>query len=307
MKTVVLLLTLLCLRAIQPQSSSTDQFLFQASTPCDSISKALFQIPQEEKCEWMKWKLTLNQDKNSKTYILICQYGMPRQGTRKFAEGSKIIELSGQWDFNQKESVCTLRAGKKNISLSFYQPDPNILHLLDKNKHLMVGNGGWSYTLNKIQYTPGSHVQINRQSEPVPVQTSSALIGVFIGRSPCNHMITEFNKINASICQITKWRLTLYQDSVTHMPANFKLESLYVGTGNNSHVNTGKWTVNRGLIHNKELIVYQLDLDSSQHESTLRFVRADDNVLFFLDKNNCYQAGDDYSSYTLNRMNNLSN
>jgi hypothetical protein len=47
-------------------------------------------------------------------------------------------------------------------------------------------------------------------------------------------------------------------------------------------------------------IVYQLEPDSGKPQS-LSFLKADDNILFFMDKERNLLVGNDYSSYTLNR------
>ena len=293
--------------------NSSVRAVFVASTPCDAVSKTLLQIPPGDGSELMIWNLTLYQD--SKTfapadYTLICRYGLPKQGTKGFMEGSKTITLEGKWSIgigtheNPSAVVYKLNADSSGISLSFLQPDPNLLHLLDADKRLMIGTGAWSYTLNRIDPVPVAHPGlVTRKLSTLPVTNDSGVVGIFGGRTPCNHIVRELNNIDAVGCQITKWRVTLYQDSVSHIPTDFRLETIYVGKGDNRYTNTGKWVLSRGTKVDPEAIVYQMQLDQGKPELTLNFLKADDNILFFLDKDRSLLVGDRYTGYTLNRTN----
>ena len=284
--------------------------VFTASTPCDDVSKALLKIPAGTNCELMKWNLTLYQDSKSlapSTYKLICKYGLPKQGTRDFMEGAETIELKGKLTINKginentQAVVYTLNAENSPVSLSFLQPDQNLLHLLDANKRLMIGNGAWSYTLNRIDPVPLSSAKFSMQTTSAPpITTDSLIVGVFDGRTPCNPALRELNGISATGCQIIKCRLTLYQDIKTHEPKTFQLQTIYVGKGDTRYTSTGKWKMSKGTKTDPEAIVYQLDPDSGKPQ-TLEFIKADDNILFLLDKDRNFLVGNDYSSYTLNR------
>ena len=82
-------------------------------------------------------------------------------------EGTGTIELKGKWTIGKgtNESaeavVYKLNAGNSPISLSFLKPDQNLLHLLDLDKRLMIGNGAWSYTLNRINPIIASSAKLN--------------------------------------------------------------------------------------------------------------------------------------------------
>ena len=278
---------------------SPDAQTFLASTPCDSISKSLLNIPQNEKCEWMQWKLIIYPSAHQ--YSLSCRYGMTRPGTRQFGDGSKTIDLKGKWTTDHSGVTYSLETNQPGITLSFLRLGENLFHLLDQNKRLMVGNGGFSYTFNRVSPVLATPSKANLKPANLPPFSQSSVMGVYLGRTPNDHAARAFNKIIAPEGQITKWRLTLYQDSITHRPTTFKLETLYVGTGNDSHVNTGRWELVMGWEKDPEARLYILNLDPSQPSSRLIFLQGDGNVLFMLDDNYNFKVGNDYAAYTLNR------
>jgi hypothetical protein len=67
---------------------------FEATTPCDEVSRSLLHIPSTDKCAMMKWNLTLL---TPTTYELIYAYGMDKAGSRGFSEGAVTKKQSGKW------------------------------------------------------------------------------------------------------------------------------------------------------------------------------------------------------------------
>jgi hypothetical protein len=61
----------------------------------------------------------------------------------------------------------------------------------------------------------------------------------------------------------------------------------------------GTWTVLRGTGTRPDAVVYQLDPDKPRE--SLSFLKADDNILFFLDEGRNLMVGNGDFSYTLNR------
>jgi len=94
-------------------------------------------------------------------------------------------------------------------------------------------------------------------------------------------------------CFKLKWRLTLLRDSGTGAPTTYKLE----GTLYREHPLEGRWTAVTDPRSNR--VVYRLTLE--QPATSLSFVKADENILFFLDANGAYRVGNEDFSYTLNR------
>lgn len=311
-----LLLPLVCLVSTNSCSQTTfsgsaNPAVFEATTPCNAAVKNIFQIPQDFKAEMMKWKLILYSNAKSSapsTYELICTYGIPKQRTKDLMEGAGKIELKGKWKITKgtggdaEAVVYELNADNSPVSLSFLKPGENLLHLLDADKRMMVGSAAWSYTLNRINPVATSSVKLNAKAglSTPRITTDSIIVGIFEGRTPCDENLCKLNRISTEGCQGIKCQLILYQDIKTHEPTSFLLHTVYVGKGDTKYGNTGKWTITRGTKTDATAIVYQLEADDPK--VSLALMRADDNILFFLDENkDLLTTGSRYTAYTLNR------
>ncbi len=294
------------------QSGPGDKSLsktFEATTPCDDAVKEMLGIAPDFKCEMMKWKLIFFNDskKNPSSFDLVYTYGLAKQGTRGFTEGARTVALKGKWTIekgNPKKSdvIITLIADNSPATLSFLQPGRNLLHLLDKNKQLVNGNAAWSYTLNRTgPETAASGKFIPRPVSSTQLSAISDTVGIYYGRVPCNKVLTAINNISAAGCQVIKCRLVLLQDTTTHTPTNFIIQTIYVGKGDNKYSVTGTWKLLQGTIDDPTAVVYQLLPGEGKSQNQLLLVKADDNILYFLDNDTRLLVGDTYSSYTLNR------
>jgi hypothetical protein len=295
-----------CSQTTKPGDSSTP-IIFEATTPCKDVVKTMLHIPTNTKCEMMRWTVTLLKDQKTlspSSYKLTCVYGIGKQGTRGFMEGAETIELAGKLTIekgikeNKEAVVYKLTSDNSPVSLSFLKLGENLLHLLDIDKHLMVGNGAWSYTFNRIHPVVPSSTKLSLATTS-HVSTGSDTVGVFDGRTPCSDALRALNGISTNECQIIKCRLALFQDSNTHNPTGFLFQTIYVGAGDTKYSNTGKWKVMQGLKNDPSSVVYQLDFDKPQ--LSLALVKADDNILYFLDEDKNLMVGNTYTSYTLNR------
>ncbi|MCX2454179.1 hypothetical protein OQX61_23110 [Pedobacter sp. PLR] len=68
-------------------------------TPCSSGTRPVPGIPKETECELIKWELKLFSGKEqeiSGTYILDCDYGLPKQGTKGLLHGGKRLHRGGK-------------------------------------------------------------------------------------------------------------------------------------------------------------------------------------------------------------------
>ncbi|WP_346317869.1 hypothetical protein [Chitinophaga sp. YIM B06452] len=145
-------LVLLSVMHAYSQSDVPPPVIFAASTPCSQGTRPLPGMDAKEGCGLMKWELALYE----RTFRLRCTYGMPAQGTKGFAGGGKTIALEGQWDIqkgaasNPQATVYQLHDTQSGKTISLLRLNDQLLHLLDSELHLMTGNGGWSYTLNRI-------------------------------------------------------------------------------------------------------------------------------------------------------------
>jgi hypothetical protein len=137
-----------------------------------------------------------------------------------------------------------------------------------------------------------------KNTATVPIPTGPNVLGVFDGRSPCQGIARELHVETIPECTKIKWRLTLYQDSITHAPTEYKLEGFVY----RNPPRKGKWRIVRGTKTNPNAVVIQLDPDDPGKNIFL--LKVDQYVLFFLDKDRRLMVGNENFSYTLYRTEN---
>lgn len=278
--------------------------VFEGITPCSNENPPIPQIAENLVCEQMIWKLTLYQDVASgdpTTYQLSSAYGLSQQGSTGLQRGGTLKDMEGQWTIvegmqtNPKAVVYQLNPVEPDGAINFVKLDDNILHLLNPDMTLMVGNAAWSYTLNRTDKSIDSDAtDLTALSTPVPItsEVSDAGIFKFEGRIPCDEMIMVLHSISASGCQRVKMGLTLQEST-------FELNSIYVGTGDTRYTTTGTWAMLQDTRTDPERLVYQLQPDEAQRP--LYFLKADDNHMFLLDADLNFMVGDALLSFTLSR------
>ena len=83
---------------------------------------------------------------------------MTQPNTTGFNKGSDV-ELKGNWSIIKGTAsepgaiIYQLNINKSSQPLYFLKLHNDLLHLLDNEKKLMIGNPGWSYTLNRDHTT----------------------------------------------------------------------------------------------------------------------------------------------------------
>ena len=169
----------------------------------------------------------------------------------------------------------------------------NLFHLLTDDKKLMVGGGGWSYTLSRKDASLNSSAALSSWTTTLSDEAAEQLI--FDGRTPCLNFALGDKLRITNDCLKLKWRLTLFRDSKTNEPTIYKLES----TMNRRNTIEGKWTITKGIKNNFEAIIYQLNPD--RPDESISFLVGDENVLFFLDRDYRLLTGNEDFSFTLNR------
>jgi hypothetical protein len=278
--------------------------VFAGSTPCDDSIRALLQIPADVEAHLIQWKLTLRQEPKTFApagYELHCQYGITVSGQTGLEKSAKTVDRKGRWKMtkgaNPDAVVCELDGGP-----SFLKVDSNVLHVLNRDRSLMVGGTGWSYTLYRTEASEARVDASLAAAQPpegsytlAPVATGPKVFGVFGGRSPCQGIAREL-KINGVAGRArVKWRVTLYQNPETGAPTTYEVRnSLLRETGRE-----GNWTILRGTASDPQAIIYRLE--ATKTEAALFLLKGDDNVLFFLDKSLKPLVGNADLSYTLNR------
>jgi hypothetical protein len=108
-----------------------------------------------------------------------------------------------------------------------------------------------------------------------------------------------------------KWHLTLYQDGSKKTPDTYKLDCFFglpkqgtngfIGGGKKTEME-GKWTIDKGTPSDPHAIVYRLH--DSKTNTTISFLKLNDNLLHLLDSDQRLMIGTAAWSYTLNRIGN---
>nr|WP_295928820.1 hypothetical protein [uncultured Dyadobacter sp.] len=130
----------------------------------------------------------------------------------------------------------------------------------------------------------------------LPVAEGPKVWGVFHGRVPCQAIAKVLHLQVEANCEKVKWGFTFFIDPATKQPATY----LWEGSFYREKARTGKWAIVRGISGNPDATVIVLDPD--QPEKSLMFLKGDENVLFVLDNSRKLMMGDDYVSYTFNRV-----
>lgn len=89
------------------------------------------------------------------------------------------------------------------------------MHVLSAARTLMIGNGGYSYTLNRKDHSEQridrklARTVPDRSYQISPLESGPKVFGVFEGRSPCQGIARELKISVHAACQKAKWRRTV--------------------------------------------------------------------------------------------------
>jgi hypothetical protein len=291
-------------------AGSSLQSVFEGTTACSALTRPLPQIPEDTDCELMIWKITFYQDaaeRTPTTYMLESTYGPSQPNSLGPAGGGTPISMEGTWSIvrgtklDPDAQVYQLHADDAQVAVSFVKMNDNLLHVLNHDGTLMLGNAAWSYTLNRTDNRPPLPMDgpMNPGPEatrpPIPeMPPDSSVLGVYEGRSPCHEIVFEVLGVSPyPNCLKIKLRLTLYQDQETGAPSTYML----MGT---STIREGTWTILQGTKDNGAAVVYQIHLNDSREPVSL--LKADENHLFLLDRDLNLIVGNALFSYTLSRI-----
>lgn len=256
--------------------ASSKESIYTASTPAGHVVRSFLQIPLSDSVDFIRWRLVLSEGR----YNLYCNYGIGKPNTNGFINGGDKIELYGI--VKKEENIYQLQNGA--IILKLYQLNPDLLHLLDENNNLLVGNGGWSYTLNNVK--PVVAGLVNKKQYPAALKDSMA----FEGRTPCK--IPGIVPAGTS-CYKLKWYVVLYASAEKNKPGTYRIK----GTPfRRLESKSGNWEI---ITRADGITVYQLKDD--KNHGFLSLVKPDENILLFIDTNGKLLVGDENFSYTLNR------
>jgi hypothetical protein len=269
------------------------EIVLVGSTPGDVVIKSMLSIAADKKVDFVRWDLVLNE--NSRSYVLNGHYGVGKPNTPDFEGGGEKLRLSGTYKVSKDRNcdVYRLEGDKvRGTTIALAKLNDDLFHILSPEGKLMVGTGGWSHTLTRKGAIAASP-NLPRWTTTAPVAIGDKT--VFVGRTPCREVAGEYDLASSSECYKLKWKLTLLRDPQTKEPASYKLEY----TLHRSSAIEGKWSIVSGTKANPQAIVYQLDPDKPGKAISL--LVGDENVLFFMDKQERLFSGNADFSYTLSK------
>ncbi|AXY73301.1 hypothetical protein D3H65_04595 [Paraflavitalea soli] len=304
--TIILLIGLLpaaiACRGHKGAMDESAAMIYEGTSPGVTAERVFLKIPLNERCDFIRWKLTLLQDAATKaatTFILQREYGFYVDNRTDKSMGQATIE--GAWEVakvpNLKAGSIVYQLHANSSSICLLRLDDNLLHLLNSNKDLMIGNGGQSFTLSRTtNIIPPMSIYQSLQVSAHFISGIQDTMLTFVGRSPCKAIASDLGLPADPACFKLKWSLKLYQDPVTFKPTRYQLRRVVQGLD----LIEGSWTIVKGTAADPNALVYLLDPGKPGY--TLYLMKGDDNVLFFLDKQRNLLVGDSLFSYTLNRQ-----
>jgi hypothetical protein len=139
--------------------SKDSSIIFTGTTPCGQFIRPLHNVSREGDCALVQWRLTLHLDPVSlkpATYKLSSINRFIVEGTNTYSEPGTKIETEGKWTIvhgtktNPNVIVYRLESDKPEKSIGFLKLSDSLIHLLDSDGKLMIGNDSFSYTLSRI-------------------------------------------------------------------------------------------------------------------------------------------------------------
>jgi hypothetical protein len=274
------------------ESSANQNFTLVGSTACDAPIKSALRIPAETKCDFIRWNLILDPGKGN-SFTLDASYGENQPNTTGFVNGGAKLSAGGKFEIavSPRREVYRLVSAKPSLELSLLKIDANLFHLLMPDGSTMIGNGGWSYTLNRS--VPLATTSTPRVPLPSPGKLATI---VFDGRTPCRGLGAILDVRESSECFKLKWRITLNRDPSTLRPTTFSIRGVAPSTERTREI-VGKWSETK--LPDADATMIRLTPDSGT--AGVALLAVDDNILFFLDNNGRPLVGDKDFSFTLNR------
>lgn len=301
-KIILATIAMLSLTAWSPMTVNPAADVFTGTSPCADFVKAFLGIPPEQKCDRITWQLSIQP--GSKMFALTREYGFHVDNRTYQAHGSASMKgtlTTTKGRASDPEATVFQLVNEKSQRIAFAAVDANVLHLLDTNQRLAIGDGGASYTINRINISPATVDPFTDRNQPFTESDVTAKAS-FAGRSPCQEIARELKRPVAGDCFKLKWSLQLYRDPQTFQPTTYLLRgTLYRNDSSGTErPREGKWKVIRGTKADPNAVIYQLDAFGA--DGPINLLKGDRGVLFFLANNGYLLVGDKDFSYTLNRF-----
>lgn len=248
---------------------------FTASTPANNQIKAFLNIPLADSVDFIRWHLTFDE----KEYKLSARYGLSKPNTNGFINDGQLVEITDNWSKSGSERV--LNNGSKSIRLIAL--NSALLHFIDSSGKFMIGNGGWSYTLNNSDSKETGNIWAGQKSNILKDSVK------YEGRTPSGIPGVP----HESVYNKLKWQIIFYADAKTNTPTTYRAVSAPWRSRGGKR---GTWKIVKDA---QGGVIYQLfNEDDTVFVSLLK---ADDNILLFMDGNGGLLVGNEDFSYTLNK------
>ncbi len=282
--------------------TSADMVLV-ASTPGDSLIKTVFGISQDKKVDFIRWDLAFHNGKSGQnTFNLDIVFGESKPNTLGFKDDKEEKSFTGKYTVSkslagkQQMDIYTLVLGDNPAAnLSMLKINDNLFHLLTPENQLIVGNGGWSYSLNRKEPVIINSPVVSTLTTAPAVLKDTSLQVVFDGRTPCGDFARVADLNVSADCFKIKWRLILNRDPKTLLPATYVIKK----SQNREADIVGNWKIITGTPSNPSAIIYQLYPENP--DKSVSLLAGDENVLFFLNKSQQPFIGNNDFSFTLNK------
>ncbi len=289
-----LILFILCISSPSACSAASKvvvrstEIVLIGSTPGGVEMKQILGIDAGKSVDFIRWELKLSGEPGP--FQIHITFGEGEPNTRGFKGGGETRELVGSYAV--VNGIYKLSGDKLSSPLFLADLDSKVFHFLTHDKKLMNGTGGWSYSLARRDQVAGTKRTLQTLSKSVMKNDVAEM--VFDGRTPCVDLGRR-ELPHADGCLKLKWRLRLTRDAASRTIGKYALES----TLNRRRIAEGRWAFVNGTRANPNALLIQLDLD--QPHEPISFLVGDENVIFFLDKNERLLAGNEDFGFTLNR------
>jgi len=128
---------------------------FVGTSPCGAVAREFLGVPKAEKCDMIKWQLSVSPQAETKTYKLTATYGLLDESGQRLVGGGTTVTLGGVLNVrkgarhDENAAVYEIRHPHSRAVLRFVVLNDNLIHLTDREGALVAGNEFWSYTLNR--------------------------------------------------------------------------------------------------------------------------------------------------------------
>ena len=139
-------------------SDSSIYGIFTGTTPCGPMIRPLHNVSPQADCALLEWKLILYQDpvtKEPTTYRLTSVNKYIIKATNQHSEPGIKTEAVGKWSIvkgipsRPASVVYSLDQPRAGHPIHFVKLSEHLIHLLDDDGRLAVGNPFWNYTLSR--------------------------------------------------------------------------------------------------------------------------------------------------------------